>query len=203
MYVSEEYTSKFLSLECVDSDGGCDTIDINCEGDKGIEQERMNDDDDGSYYCNNGGASYCCPFTNCSEFNDPEMGFGSNLTEIDFYLNDVGDGAQIEIFNESAEMLQGSINCISDELCMVRCQGLLSCGFTTISINNSSEVIIECEDTYSCVSMNIVPTHSITNQSIIILCLGMHSMSDHLFFDFSLSLYALCLLLFTWSLHHI
>ena len=61
VYVDDNYTADYLRLECVDSGGGCDTIDINCEGDKGIEQERMNDDVNGSYSCYYGEANYCCP----------------------------------------------------------------------------------------------------------------------------------------------
>ena len=152
LYVDEAYTPDFLRLQCNDTEG--------------IAQEQLYDDANGSYYCGNGGASYCCPWTSCPIFNDPEMGFDTDLTEID--LNETE-----QIIDETAGMIQSSIDCVSDELCLIRCHGLLSCGFTTISTHSSSEVIVECNATYSCLSMQIVATETTPNQSITILCLGM------------------------------
>ena len=171
IYVDESYTSDYLRLECLDEEG-CDIVDVNCDGEKGIAQEQMVSDGVGSYYCDNGGASYCCPTINCTELNDEDFSFDTDLIDIDLYLEDVGDNAQIEIANDTVHSLEGTLLCTA-EICVVRCLALLSCAFATVSVE-SNEVIIECYGQYSCLSLDVVATDSdISNQTITILCLGM------------------------------
>ena len=171
IYVDESYTDNFMKLQCLD-EGGCDVVDVNCEGEKGIAQEQMNDIGVGNFYCDNGGASYCCPSLNCTDLNDEDIAFDTDLIDIDLYLEDIGDGAQIEIANDTVHHLEGSLLCTA-EICVVRCLALLSCAFATVSVE-SNEVIIECNGQYSCLSLDVVATDSdISNLSVTILCLGM------------------------------
>lgn len=86
VHVDESFTYGFLDIECALGDN-CGTVDVNCEGNMDVNSDiLLYDDSDGEYHCSNGGASYCCPLGNCSVFNDPEMGFDSDLLDIDQYL---------------------------------------------------------------------------------------------------------------------
>ena len=172
IYVDESYTANYLRLECFD-ENWCSNVDVNCEGEKGIAQALMRDDGE-IFSCKNRGASYCCPTINCTQLNDQDISFDTDLIDIELYLDDIRNASQIDIViaNDTAYHLKASLFCTA-EICVVRCVGLLSCAFAALSVE-SKEVIIECNGQYSCLSLNVVATDSdISNQTITILCLGM------------------------------
>ena len=174
IYVDELYTANFLDLQC-HANSSCDDVEVICDGDKALNLETMTYDDASSaFYCQNGGASYCCPIGNCTVFNDPEMGFDSDLIDIV-----IGDEVQL-VANSTAHSLESTVDCV-DAICIVQCLELLACGFTTISIN-SSVAVIECDDHYSCLGATVIFNEDMLDHNVSILCLGMfgfvHSMSD-------------------------
>ena len=170
--VDESYTFDFLDIECA-VNGSCSKVYVKCEGDKDINGDTLEfSSSDDEYYCNDGGASYCCPFGNCSVVNDPEMGFDSDLIDIDLYLDaiDLDGDTQYFTANITAQLLQSTNKCHRD-ICIVQCEELLSCAFTTAFIN-STETIIECDAQFSCVGAPIIPEAESVN-SLKVLCLGL------------------------------
>ena len=92
VYVDELYEYGFMNITCLVNDtfNGCSssTVDVHCEGDKNITEGNLLYDE-GAYTCLSDGASRCCPFGKCTVFNDPEMGFDSDLLSTSEYLTTV------------------------------------------------------------------------------------------------------------------
>ena len=173
VYVDESYTYEFLDIECA-VNGSCSNVNVKCEGDKDINTESLRLTSDDEYYCIYDGASRCCPFGNCSVFNDPAMGFDSDLLNISRYFSavDLEGDTQYLTANITAQLLQSTNKCHRD-LCIVRCLNLLSCAFTTAVIN-STETIIECDGQFSCVGATII-ADAVSVNSLKVLCLGLCS----------------------------
>ena len=83
--------------------------------------------------------------------------------------------------NNTAQLLETAVNC-TEEVCVVRCQYLLSCAFSTFSVG-SNETIIECDGQFSCLSAFVIATewtdsasavvNELSDHNVTILCLGL------------------------------
>ena len=169
VFVDESFESRFLDIECT-ANSTCGDVDVRCEGDANIQDEMMkwNDSDSdgvGEYYCSNGdGASYCCLERECPIFNDPEMGFDTDLLDID------SSGDETIWYNATVDLLEGTETC-NGSICALRCRNLLSCAFSTIIIE-SNQTTIDCDDLYSCLGATIIVDEHLVAHNVTILCLG-------------------------------
>ena len=161
IYVDESYAYDYLQIGC-DANISCIPLNISCDGDAGISAVQMTYDSDG-YECSNDTASFCCPYRNCSVFDDPQMGFGATL--IDTYSNIT------ELINGTAQNVQSPMEC-TDSTCAIRCEGLLSCAYAVIT-TQSLESVIECEGTFSCLGAEVMVDGSLQDHTVKIICLGM------------------------------
>ena len=161
VYVDESFSYDYLKIDC-NSSASCNSIDISCDGGAGIHSVEMIYTSN-EYQCANDTASFCCPFRNCSVFNDPQMGFNWTLIVGHSYVTQLIDGA--------ADRVQQTSYC-SGLLCVIRCSGLLSCAFSTISID-SPRAVIECEGEFGCLGSTVMLNGSTKNQNVKITCIGM------------------------------
>ena len=161
VYVDEWYSYDYLEIDC-SSSASCNSVDVSCDGDAGIQSVEMVYISD-EYECTHETASFCCPFRNCTVFNDPQLGFDWTLIESDFNVT--------ELINGTAENLQGSVTC-TESICYVQCSGLLGCAFTEFTVE-SDQTIIECGGTFSCIGATVIADESLYDHTVKILCLGM------------------------------
>ena len=161
VYVDEWYSYDYLEIDC-SSSASCNSVDVSCDGDAGIQSVKMVYISDG-YECSNGNASFCCPYRNCSTFNDPQIGFDPTL--IDSYPN------VTKLINGTAQNVQSSMKC-TDSICGIRCDGLLSCAYAVMT-TQSQETVIECEGTFSCLGAEVIVDDSLSDHSVKIVCFGM------------------------------
>ena len=160
IFVDETYSYDYLQIDC-DANISCIPLNISCDGDAGISAVQMTYDSDG-YECSNGNASFCCPYRNCSVFDDPQMGFDATL--IDSYSN------VTELVTQTAENVQSSMEC-TESICGIRCEGLLRCAYAVIT-TVSQETVIECEGTFSCLGAEVIVDDSLQDHTVKIICFG-------------------------------
>ena len=160
IYVDESYAYDYLQIDCV-ANISCIPVNISCDGDAGISAIQMIYGSDG-YECSNGNASFCCPYRNCTQFNDPPMSFHSTLTQS---FSDI-----TTLISDTAQIVQGSVDC-TESVCAVRCGGLLSCAYAVIS-TQSQKTVIECEGTFSCLGAEVIVDDSLSDHSVKVICLG-------------------------------
>ena len=76
--------------------------------------------------------------------------------------------------NGTAKHVQDSITC-SDSYCLIRCEDLLGCAFTEMTIHSTDTLaaVIECQGGFSCLGSTVVFNKNLKNHKVNILCLGM------------------------------
>ena len=101
---------------------------------------------------------------NCTIWNDPNMAFNMSLLEEDM--------SATKIYDTTAERVRHPIYCDDSTRCVIRCENLLSCAFTTIYVD-SHETIIECDGEFACLNAVVIPERRLFMHKMKILCLGM------------------------------
>ena len=161
MFVDEAYSFDYLHVECFVGNS-CGSIPVTCDGDAGIQDNDMVYVSD-EYECSDNGASFCCPFRNCTVFNDPDLSFDTVLSE---------QPANVTLLiNGTADRVQDAINC-TDSVCVISCAGLLGCAFSTISVT-SNHTVIQCQSSFSCLGANVIIDNELSAHNVKIQCLGM------------------------------
>lgn len=172
IYVDESYTYGFLSIEC-QVDGGCSTVDVNCEGDADINQANMDyNASDGQYQCRYEGPTYCCPVNpTASPTNAPSTQRSPSLNPSVAPSHAPTDGTEsptaapsaspttmsmFDVSDSDGTFSNNTIYCGEVDYCYILCSEHSGCFNTTINASMSSNLVLECTAEDACYGFELV-----------------------------------------------
>ena len=175
--VPEDYTYGYLDVAC---DSYCGPYFVQCEDDYKGKLETAVHYDYSSGECDNTGASYCCPFGQCLDYNGRNSSQGDAVMTVSLPLSAMtGDNVTRTTIDSTASHVESQIMC-SEQDCLIECTALLSCVLATMQIESTGghNVTILCAAQFSCLSLTVVTAPTSRDMSLNIICAGADACSQ-------------------------